>query len=356
MPKSRGRPKRRGGPASRPRPSPSPSLSALALRDAGRIAGAVDSLDAETWASGALGSAWEAAGLLEREPEAALCRDVARRAVARPSPEGLAAVAALRRLAPVAGRADIDEAFDALSRGQPRPEWIDDPPAEPSDGWRAEDPWGSRVFLFIEYADPRPYTLMAAILEATGSTVESLRLLRGNAAPRWSDSLDAPMPVVAAPADDVLAELAMALKRTDRTIPRPDDQGFVALRALAWARCRAYLPTEPTWVEMPDEERERLITAYFAESGQADNDTTRYLAGLFFDYGINYIMTGCAGMESRPGLALPDRLAASQGDARRRRPARTAGGTTPLHPVRAKPAGCGGTLDRAGGGHGRRAP
>ena len=99
------------------------------------------------------------------------------------------------------------------------------------------------------------------------------------------------MPVITAPAGDVLAELASALERTDRTIPRPDDEGFVALRALAWARCRAYLPTEPTWAAMPDEERERLITAYIVESGRPDNDTTRYLAGLFLDYGINYIAT-----------------------------------------------------------------
>jgi hypothetical protein len=151
----------------------------------------------------------------------------------------MAAVAALRRLSPAAVRPDLDEAFDVLARSQPRPDWIDDPPAKPLDGWRAEDPWGSQVILFIEFADPRPYTLMAAILEAASSTVESLRLLPAGAAPSWSASSDVPMPVISAPARDVLAELASALERTDRTIPRPDDEGFVALRALAWARSRA---------------------------------------------------------------------------------------------------------------------
>src|SRR5688572_30595283 len=87
MPKSRGRPsvRARSGPAAQP------SLAALALRDAGPITAGRDSLDAETWASEVLGSAWEAAGLLERDPEQTLCREVARRAAGHPSPAGLAA-------------------------------------------------------------------------------------------------------------------------------------------------------------------------------------------------------------------------------------------------------------------------
>ena len=84
----------------------------------------VDSLNAEIWASDALGPAWEAAGILEREPEAALGREVARRAGERPSPEALAAVAALRRLAGAAERQELDEAFDVLDP-QPAPGRLD---------------------------------------------------------------------------------------------------------------------------------------------------------------------------------------------------------------------------------------
>jgi hypothetical protein len=265
----------------------------VAIRDARQITAGVDSLSAETWASGALGSAWQAAGILDRDPEATFCRDVARRAAGQPSPEALAAVAALRRLVGAAERQELDEAFDVLSRTQPRPDWIGDSPPAPTAGWRALDPWGSRSVLFVEYADPRPYTLMAGILEATGSTVQTLQLVRAGMAETWpsESGIDVPMAAVPVPAGEVLGELAVALERTDRTIPRPDDERFVALRALAWSRCRAYRAAEGTWEDMPAEERERLVTAYLAESGQPDTDTTRYLVGLFLDYGVNYITT-----------------------------------------------------------------
>src|SRR5258705_9490982 len=97
VPKSRGRPKGRGRTLGRTRPVP-PSPAALALRDAHRIVADVDSLSVESWASGALGSVWQAASIMDSEPEARFCRDVARRATGRPSPQGLATGAALRRL------------------------------------------------------------------------------------------------------------------------------------------------------------------------------------------------------------------------------------------------------------------
>lgn len=50
------------------------------------------------------------------------------------------------------------------------------------------------------------------------------------------------MPAVECPVDVVLAELADALRVTDMTWPRHDDEGFVELRALAWSRCRPRLP------------------------------------------------------------------------------------------------------------------
>ena len=311
MPKSRGRPKGRGRPVGRTRPIESASPAATVLRDAGQITAGVDSLSAETWASGALGSAWEAAGTFDREPEARLCRDVAHRAEMRPSPVGLAAVAALRRLVGVAERPELDEAFDVLSRNQPRPDWTDDPPPTSTAGWRAEDVWGSRRVLFVEYADPRPYTLMAEILEVSGSTIQTLRILQAGAAQSWAErtDLEVPMPVVAMPASGVLAELARAMHRTDRTIPRPDDENFVALRALAWSRCRAHLSTDGRWEEMPEQRREQLVTAYLAESGQPDTNTTRHLARLFLDYGLNYITTDAlAWSPDRVWLFLTDWL------------------------------------------------
>jgi hypothetical protein len=310
MPKSRGRPKGRGRAPGRTT-HVSPSLAALALRDAHRIVAGVDSLSVETWASGGLGSVWQAAGIMDREPEARFCQDVALRATRHPSPEALVAVAALRRLVSETERQVLDDAFEVLSQTQPRPGWVDDPQPAPRAAWRAVDVWDSRRALFVEYADPRPYTLMAAILEVAGSTVQTLQILRAGAAESWSQRGDAdvPMPAVAAPTSDVLAELAEALRRTDRTIPRQDDEGFVALRALAWSRCRADLPASPSWDDMPEEERGRLVTAYVAESGLPDTDTTRSLANLFLDYGTGYITAGAlAWSPDRVWLFLTDWL------------------------------------------------
>jgi hypothetical protein len=166
----------------------------MMLRDAKQITAGVDSLDAEMWASAALGPAWETAAIAVRDPEAALGREVARRAGERPSPEALAAVAALRRLASAEQRHELDEAFDVLNRSQPRASWIDDPPPVPTAGWRATDPWRSETILFVEYTDPRPYTLVAGILEATGSTIQTFRLLQPGAAKNWPGESDNGVP------------------------------------------------------------------------------------------------------------------------------------------------------------------
>lgn len=282
----------------------------MVLRDARQLVADIDSLSVDTWASGVLGHAWLTAGISEREPEAKLCQEVARRALDRPSPEGLAALAALRRLAPESEHPALDTAIGTLSESQVRPSWIDAATlAAPLAAWRAVDVWDSNRTLFIEYADPRPHTLMASVLEASGSTVNTLRILRPGAAEDWSrrEDLDVPMPAVPRSADEVLAELATALQRTDITIPREDDDDFVALRALAWSRCRANLPGWPTIEDLGDDERQRLVDEYLAESGLPDTDTTRSLADLFLDYGAGYITTGpLSWSPDRVGLFLAD--------------------------------------------------
>ena len=53
-----------------------------------------------------------------------------------------------------------------------------------------------------------------------------------------------PMPRRRAPVADVLADLASALRVTDMTWPRNDDD-FLDNRALAWSRCRDHLPDWP---------------------------------------------------------------------------------------------------------------
>lgn len=78
-----------------------------------------------------------------------------------------------------------------------------------------------------------------------GTMVAKLGVLREGAAEHWSRMRDAgevPMPVVEVPVPQALADLAGALRTTDMYWPRHDDEDFVEVRALAWSRCREFLP------------------------------------------------------------------------------------------------------------------
>lgn len=85
------------------------------MRDATSLLSAESVLQAECWASGWLGAAWSAAGLGEREPEHQFHMEVVGRASSRPSPQGLASVAALRRLAGPDDLRLLDETVAILS-------------------------------------------------------------------------------------------------------------------------------------------------------------------------------------------------------------------------------------------------
>jgi hypothetical protein len=130
------------------------------------------------------------------------------------------------------------------------------------------------------------------------------------------------MPLVEQPVETVLADLAAALRSTDMYWPRPDDEDFVEVRALAWSRCREHLPTWPDASELPDDQRE-LIDAFVAEAfpigggGPADQtlasgtdvEAVRSLADLFCDYGVGYIRPGLlAWSPDWVGLFLSDWL------------------------------------------------
>jgi hypothetical protein len=60
----------------------------------------MDVFEVEYWASGWFDQSWLEAGLEERNPEHRLCMEVIGRVGSRPSASVLAAVAALRRVAP----------------------------------------------------------------------------------------------------------------------------------------------------------------------------------------------------------------------------------------------------------------
>jgi hypothetical protein len=303
-------------------------LSDRVLRDAAAIASEPDVLDTERWASGWLGRAWVDAALGEREPEHMLCMEVVGRASARPSPHGLAAVAALRRVAPAGEESMLDGTAAILAEDQPAPPWLHAPAFTPVRAWRAVDVWESERVLFVEYDTTDPdatrHTLMAQIREPGGTMIGKLGLLTADAAQSWTrlrEPDEVPMPLVELPVEAALADLASALRHTDMYWPRPDDEDFVEVRALAWARCRAYLPDWPDAPELADEQRQELIDAFVTEAfpgggaapddspDGADVEVARSLADLFCDYGAGYMTPGLlAWSPDWVGLFLADWL------------------------------------------------
>jgi hypothetical protein len=287
------------------------------MRDARRMTGGeTDVLQAEAWASAWLGDAWLAAPLGEREPEERLCLEVTGRASTTPSPPGFAAIAALARVAPEASQPMLASTVTILAETQPLPAWHDAGDHRPVCAWRAVDVYDSERVLLIAYDGPVPHTLMAQITEPGGTLVDKLVLLAPEAASAWTDlrdDEDVPMPLPERPVPDTLADLASALRITDMTWPRHDDEDYVALGALAWSRCRDHLPGWPDHEELPEAERDRLLAEFTATRAVptpgADAATVRSLVDLFLDYGENYIASGpLCWSPAHPALFLTDWL------------------------------------------------
>ncbi|AEV82361.1 hypothetical protein ACWT_1343 [Actinoplanes sp. SE50] len=278
------------------------------MRDAMSIVSEDSVLKVERWASGWLGAAWSAAGLGERDPEKVLYLEVVGRASTRPSLYGLAAVAALRRVAAPGEWPMLDDTLEILSESQPVPDWFAIPGFEPVRAWRAVDVWDSEHVLFVEFAGQTPHTVMAQISLPGGVLVDKLAVLQPGAAEAWDrlrEPGEVPMPAVECPVEVALAELADALRTTDMTWPRHDDEEFLDLRALAWSRCRSYLPDFRDWQPMSDEERQRLLDGF----APADDTVARSLADLFLDYGDGYMTSGpLCWSPGQVGLFLADWL------------------------------------------------
>ncbi|BBH66645.1 hypothetical protein ACTI_33300 [Actinoplanes sp. OR16] len=160
-------------------------LSDRLMRDAVTIVSEDSVLEVERWASGWLGAAWSTAGLGEREPEQMFHLEVVGRASTRPSPHGLAAVAALRRVAAPGEWSMLDGTLEILSESQPVPQWLEAAAFTPVRAWRALDVWDSEHVLFVEFAGQTPHTLMAQISLAGGVLVDKLAVLQPGAAETW---------------------------------------------------------------------------------------------------------------------------------------------------------------------------
>ena len=260
MPKSRGR---RKGAKSRPaRRSPRPLHPAdLLLGEARDIVELDDVLTVEMWASSWLGRAWSAA---------------------------------LARVAPAADMSMLAETVAMLAETQPVPGWHTGAGWTPAAAWRAVDVYDSERVLLIDYDGPHPHTLLAQLCQVGGLMIDKLVVLEPGVATGWDElcePTDVPMPMRQAPVTDVLGDLAHALRVTDMTWPRNDDEDFLDTRALAWSRCRDHLPDWPDHAELPELQRRQLIQDFATDSGR-DDQVSRSLAELLLDYGEGYIGAG----------------------------------------------------------------
>lgn len=158
-----------------------------------------------------------------------------RHTLSTPSPHSLAAIDALARVAPAADLSMLTDTLDILAETHPLPTWHTVQAWTPTAAWRAVDVYDSERVLFIDYDGPHPHTLMAHIFQVGGLTIDKLALLNPGAATTWDqmhEPNEAPMPLQSAPVAEVLADLANALRTTDMTWPRTDDEDFCDHRAL----------------------------------------------------------------------------------------------------------------------------
>ncbi|MGV9922135.1 hypothetical protein ACWDUK_33855, partial [Streptomyces cellulosae] len=183
------------------------------------------------------------------------------------------------------------------------------------------DVWDSERVLFIDYDGPVPHTLMAQIGEVGGTLVDKLALLTPHAAHAWEGMRgedEVLMPLVEQDAAEVLADLAAALRLTDLTWPRPDDEEVIALRALAWARCRDHLPDRPGHQPLVQGERTRVLDA-FEQVGAPCGGGSRHrpVAGrAVLGLRGELPQPRAAELEPRPDRRLPGGLAAPQDGSR----------------------------------------
>ena len=197
-------------------------------------------------------------------------------------------------------------------RSQPRAGWIDDPPPVPTAGWRADGPVAqpkhavcrvrrsAAVHLDGRRFSRRPappsrrcgFCSLARRRAGPGSPTTRCRCRwsrrpRATCWPKWPGPWSAPT--------------APSRVRTTTT----------SSRCGPWPG-RGAAPTGPP--AAPGRRCRRRTASDWSrrtsrDSGQPDNDTTRHLAGLFLDYGVNYITTeALAWSPDRVWLFLTDWL------------------------------------------------
>ncbi len=294
-PKSKGRPQGRGKQKKRGGAPGSLSVADKIINNAGDLVEESLRLVAEEVASAWLGTYWVARDPAP-QPEDELIRDIAARALIRRTPEALAAVYALRLIAPPRAREDLDEAIKALAAsGIPVPAFVSTPAGAATGAWTGEDPWGSRQVLFVEYGGPTPHVMLADIAHLGGSSdVEELALLDAGLAARWDQIMaedEFPVVLSSIPVEDALAQLARLLKLTDGAPDRAEATDYFAVRSLAHARCVGVEPAEWEPTVASEEEVAALVEEFRSAGGPVD-DVAEAMVGLLVEYGQENLRNG----------------------------------------------------------------
>jgi len=244
------------------------------LRTAHALPAAERLLAVELWASGSLGRAWASGGIGRSASDEDLVAELVARVAAKPTAHGLAALVALRRVAPPDLHATLDAAVAAVGARHRLPAWAAADGWTVTRAWRAADVWGSTVVASFEVSGPEPFTLLAAITTLAGARVDTIWVESPGDEDAWLAGLDPgtpPFVKVEQPVPEALAALAETMGLTDMTWPRSDDDGYIEHRALAWSLCRPFTPApDPTgWEGLPDDERTALLDAFLADPSAA---------------------------------------------------------------------------------------
>lgn len=293
-PKSRGRPQGRGKQRKR---GGGGSLSAAdrVLKEAAALIEEQVRLIAEETASNWLGAYW-ASREPATAPEDELIRDVILRAKSRRSDESITALHALRVVAPPRTHADLDEAIAELTPTLGAPPFTVVPPGHPTAAWSAEDPWGSRQVLVVEFGGPTPHTLLADIAHGAGTNIEELALLEPGLDKRWADMTaeeEFPLPLESIPVADALTALAALLELTDEVEGRTDELAeYSPLRSLARSRCAGVAPSLPEPPDFTDDELDALIEEFRGGSTTGSAELVAPILDMLVDFGEEQLRGG----------------------------------------------------------------
>jgi hypothetical protein len=292
-PKSKGRPPGRGKPKKRGGGVGSMAEADRIIRDAESLLDETLRLVAEETASAWLGAYW-ASREPAPNPEDELIRDVIARARLKRTEEARCALQALRLVAPERTRSALDEAIADLS-GVEAAAFAAVPQEAPTGAWAAEDPWGSRQVIFVEYGGYSPHVLLAdATHLGGGSDIEALALVAAGLAERWEELMveeEYPLPLAPMDVQEALGQLAALLAISDEAPDRAEATDYAPLRAFAHSRCAGVKPIEWQPPALPEHRLAELVDEFKAAGGPMQ-DVAEAIVGLLVEYGAENLRHG----------------------------------------------------------------